>query len=330
MNSSVPVDVSGLGSGVTAISAGWFHTSAVTVLGGAKCWGVNEHGELGDGTNINRDTPVDVSGLTSGVTSISAGYDDSSAVTTAGGVECWGENGFGQLGDGTTTSSAVPVDVSGLTSGVSALSTGEDYNCALITTGVVQCWGLNSRSQLGDGTTVNRSIPVIVPGLNSVTTISGTCAIAASALKCWGDNAFGKLGIDPGWTPVDTSESFFVATAPTAPVIRAVVPGDASAAVTFVAPWSDGGSPIIRMNVACLPLDGGPPRVASGSRDPIVARDLVNGEEYTCAATATNAVGTSARSAPSQAFVPQASFRQPRPTRGATSPDHIGQRARDV
>jgi len=330
VNSSVPVDVSGLGSGVTAISAGWFHTCAVTVMGGAKCWGVNEHGELGDGTNINRDAPVDVSGLTSDVTSISAGYDDTCAVTSAGGVKCWGDNGFGELGDGTTTSSAVPVDVSGLTPGVSALSTGEGYNCALSTTGVVQCWGLNSRSQLGDGTTVNRSIPVSVPELNSVTAISGTCAIAASALKCWGDNAFGKLGIDPGWTPVDTSESFFVATAPTAPMIRTVIPGDASAAVTFVAPLSDGGSPIIRMNVACLPPDGGPPRSASASRNPIIARHLVNGDEYTCTVTATNAVGTSARSAPSQEFVAQASLRQPRPARGATSPDRIHQQARDV
>jgi hypothetical protein len=252
---------------------------------------------------------VDVSGLAAAVTTISAGYDDTCAVTTTGSVSCWGGNGFGELGDGTTATSSVPQNVSGLPSGVSALSTGEDYSCALTTAGVVQCWGLNNRGQLGDGTTVNRSIPVHVPQLNAVTAISGTCAIAANILKCWGDNASGKLGIDPGWTPVDTGESFFVATAPTPPAIRTVIPADKSAVVMIVEPWSDGGSPIVRIGVACTSRSGGPARSADGSRSPIVVSGLVNAHKYTCTVTATNAVGKSARSAPSTPFVPTTSVR---------------------
>jgi alpha-tubulin suppressor-like RCC1 family protein len=310
INSSIPVTVAGLGSAVTAISAGWFHTCAVTVTGGAKCWGVNEHGELGDDSYNSRSSAAAVSGLTSAVTAISAGYDDTCAVTTAGSVSCWGGNGFGQLGDGTMASSSVPQNVSGLTSGVSVLSTGQDDSCALMTTGTVQCWGLNDRGQLGDGTTINRSVPVRVPDLNGVTALSGTCVIAANALKCWGDNASGKLGIDPGWTPVDTGESFFVATAPTAPAIRSVVPGDASAAVMFVAPWSDGGSPIVRLRAACVSRTGGPARFADGSRSPIVVSELGNADTYTCTVTATNAVGKRALSAPSRRFVPRASLQQ--------------------
>jgi len=311
VNSAVPVNVAGLGSGVTAISAGWFHTCAVTATGGAKCWGVNEHGELGDGSYINRASAVDVSGLPSAVTTISSGYDDTCAVTTNGSVNCWGGNGFGQLGDDTTASSAVPQPVSGLRSGVSALSSGQDSNCALTATAVVECWGLNNRGQLGDGTTINRSTPVNVAQLNAVTAISGTCAIAANVLKCWGDNASGKLGIDPGWTPVDTGESFFVATAPTAPAIRTVIPSDASAVVMIVEPWSDGGSPIVRMTAACRSLSGGAVRVADGSLSSIVVSGLVHADTYTCTVTATNAVGKSARSAPSMPFVATTPARQP-------------------
>jgi alpha-tubulin suppressor-like RCC1 family protein len=179
-NSSGPVAVSGLSSGVASISAGKYNTTcAVTTSGGAKCWGFNLYGALGvgsggpdlcgaaPGTPCSK-VPVDVSGLSSGVSSISVGYEDVCAVTTSGGAKCWGTDTLGQLGDGSLYGTVgypcdctpTPVDVTGLTSGVSGISLGHDFACAVTVSGDGDCWGNNRNGQLGDGTTTNRSLPV--------------------------------------------------------------------------------------------------------------------------------------------------------------------------
>jgi hypothetical protein len=98
---------------VAIVAAGGDHTCALTSAGGVECWGLNDAGQLGDGTTTERHTPVDVSGLASGVAAISAAYDHTCALRSAGGVECWGNNELGQLGDGTTTQRYVPVPVIG-------------------------------------------------------------------------------------------------------------------------------------------------------------------------------------------------------------------------
>ena len=199
---TTPMDVSGLASGVIGVAAGRYHTCAVTAGGGVKCWGSNGRGQLGDGTTTDRLTPVDVSGLGSGVSALAAGAEHTCAVTAGGGVKCWGYNGYGQLGDGTTIGRATPVDVNGLGSGVSVVAAGRYHTCVM-TAGGVKCWGGNSNGQLGDGTTQSRTTPVDVSGLGSgVTAVAGgeshTCAVMdavhGGGVKCWGYNRSASWG----------------------------------------------------------------------------------------------------------------------------------------
>ncbi|GAB3487804.1 putative Ig domain-containing protein [Flexivirga lutea] len=248
-NSPTPVPVTGLASGVASISAGGAHTCAVLTSGGAVCWGANYWGELGDGTTVNSTVPVPVTGLSSGVASISAGggLEFTCALLTTGGVECWGSNNVGQVGNSTRTGYgdifSIPVPVTGLSSGVASVSAGDSHACALLvsggvecwgiigntiasspvpatgltsnavsisvggmhtcavlTTGGAECWGTNYSGQLGNGTTVGSTLPVPVTGLSSgVASISAgdihTCALlAGGGVDCWGYNYYGQLG----------------------------------------------------------------------------------------------------------------------------------------
>jgi alpha-tubulin suppressor-like RCC1 family protein len=199
-NSSTPVDVIGLESAVTQVSVGQYDACALTDLGGVQCWGYGLDGELGDGSDANSNTPLDVAGLSSGVAQISLGSAFACAVLVSGAAECWGAGGYGQLGDGTATTSNTPVGVSGLSSGVTQISAGGGGACVVLDSGGVQCWGLDDLGELGDGGNSERDAPIDVVGLTSgivqVTDgIDHACARAkGGTLTCWGDNANGELG----------------------------------------------------------------------------------------------------------------------------------------
>jgi alpha-tubulin suppressor-like RCC1 family protein len=207
-DSFVPVGVRGLSSGVASISASANYACALTRGGAVKCWGDNSFGSLGNGSPTSSSVPVDVSGLASDVVAISTGSVHACALTRVGAVKCWGYNRNGQLGDGTATNRAIPVDVSGLSSNVAAISAGDSHCCALLATGAVKCWGHNGVGELGNGSTVDSSVPVDVTGLSSGAVALSqkgsyqTCAItSAGTAKCWGWNYFGQLGRPaPAWT----------------------------------------------------------------------------------------------------------------------------------
>ena len=201
-HSSVPVAVSGLTNGVATVAAGFRHSCALTTGGGVQCWGYNQLGQLGNDSTTDSSVPVAVNGLASGVAAVAAGAYHACALTTGGGVQCWGLNSSGQLGGAAGTISSVPVAVSGLASGVAAIAAGGFHTCALTTGGGVQCWGFNENGQLGNDTTTDSSVPVAVTGASSdVEAIAAgayhSCALTTGGgALCWGLNDSGQLGND--------------------------------------------------------------------------------------------------------------------------------------
>jgi alpha-tubulin suppressor-like RCC1 family protein len=199
-NRARPVPVKGLGSGVQAVSAGGNHTCALTNTGAVKCWGFNLYGQLGNGTTTNSTTPVPVAGLASGVVAITLGGNDSCARTQGGAMRCWGRGTEGQLGDGALTNRSTPVAVSGMTSGVTAISLGFDHTCAIVAGGAVRCWGFNLSGEVGNGMNANTSVPAAVSGFASggARIDAGhahTCAVTTGgAARCWGYGGHGALG----------------------------------------------------------------------------------------------------------------------------------------
>ena len=210
VNTPTPVSTLGLLSGktVTDISVGGNHACAVAD-GKAYCWGTNGNGQLGNGTTTSSNSPVEVSstGVLAGKTinSISAGSNHTCAIASST-AYCWGYNQQGQLGNGTTSSSNSPVQVSstGALAGktVNSISAGSNHTCA-IASSAAYCWGYNQQGQLGNGTTSSSNSPVQVSStgvlagksINSISAGSNhTCAIAGSAAYCWGYNQSGQLG----------------------------------------------------------------------------------------------------------------------------------------
>ncbi|WP_244238502.1 RCC1 domain-containing protein [Corallococcus terminator] len=178
-------------------AGGQSHTLALKQDGTAWAWGHNGYGQLGDGTQTHRLTPVRVPGMT-GVAAFVAGGNHTVALRQDGTVWAWGRNSEGQLGDGTTTVRLTPVQVPGLT-GVATLVAGGYHTVALRQDGTVWAWGHNAGGQLGDGTTTARLTPVQVPGVTGVTALAAggyhTLALKQDGtVWAWGWNNEGQLG----------------------------------------------------------------------------------------------------------------------------------------
>ncbi|MFH1321674.1 MAG: T9SS type A sorting domain-containing protein [Bacteroidota bacterium] len=197
---------------IITIDAGYGHSLAVGDNGNIWTWGFNDYGQLGDGTTMNRNRPVYISG---GGKDVAGGSHHSLAVKADGMVWAWGNNFNGQLGDGTTIMKTIPIQVSGLTD-VIAVAAGSSHSLALKDDGTVWAWGYNGRGQLGDGTTINRHTPVQIVGPGGTGFLTDIIAISAGwmysmALKsdgtvwAWGSNSYGELGDGtntPRYTPV--------------------------------------------------------------------------------------------------------------------------------
>ena len=199
---------------------------ALLTSGGVDCWGYGPDGELGNGASSNSAVPVQVDGVggagtLSGVTSLTSSPGSYCAELTSGGVDCWGYGPDGELGNGATSNSATPVQVtglggSGLLSGVASVtgsgvvegypsSTEQPGYCALLSSGGADCWGSGADGQLGNGVSSSSATPVQVQAVGGGGTLSGLSSITGDgfgycglltshAVDCWGYGHDGELG----------------------------------------------------------------------------------------------------------------------------------------
>ncbi|MCX5977325.1 MAG: fibronectin type III domain-containing protein [Coprothermobacterota bacterium] len=198
---SIPVQVTSLGSNVTALTAGGWHTLVMKEDGTVWAWGNNGSGQLGLGDTTDRLSPVQVTALGSNVTALAAGGDHTLALKSDGTVWAWGWNSNGQLGLGDKTNRSIPVQVTSLGSNVTALTAGGWHTLAMKEDGTVWTWGWNNLGQLGLGDTTDRSTPTKITSLNGNMTGLTAGGWQTFSVKgdgtvwAWGCNGNGRLGL---------------------------------------------------------------------------------------------------------------------------------------
>jgi len=192
------------------LAVGDLHVCA-GIASSITCWGQGSSGQLGNGASADSATPVklrfpagrETVGAISAGGAFTCATFDAQGLDAEPGVWCWGANESGQLGDGTTTASNVPVRVT-LPAGTDPndVSAGRAHACVVDRARAVWCWGANGQGQLGNGTTTNSATPVRVPGVAATLVAAGadhSCASTTKGrLRCWGGNALGQLGIAAG------------------------------------------------------------------------------------------------------------------------------------
>lgn len=302
-------------STATAITSGAQHTCALLSDRTVTCWGgSNTVAHRGDESRpINE--PIPVPGLTN-VTSIAAGGSRTCAVRGDGSVGCWSHNSLSfsnGLGVMPATRYTAIETVPGLEDAKS-VTVSSSHACALRRDDTVVCWGSNGSGQLGDGTTVDRIVPVSVNGLRDVTTIAAgsvhTCARRTDGgIWCWGDASFGQLGdsADTGvrTTPIEapTMGPLRPRTVPEAPRSVRTSMGDGTVMINWSAPGFDGGAPISGYTVQASAADQGgagpDTRTCTWAGGPLNCAivGLNAARRYTFTVTATNAAGNGPASA---------------------------------
>src|SRR4051812_932556 len=193
----VPQAVQGISNAISAVTNG-YHTCAILSDHTVKCWGRNQQGQVGNGDNTTDVTvPASVLGL-GAVADLAAGGYHTCALMPDSTVKCWGRNGRGALGDGTSNDASTPVTVSGMNT-ASALALGGYHSCALLRDGTVQCWGESDAGQIGTPSLTFSEVPATVDGISGAVGISTgwrhSCAVLSDGtVRCWGQNDFGQLG----------------------------------------------------------------------------------------------------------------------------------------
>jgi alpha-tubulin suppressor-like RCC1 family protein len=200
--SAVPISIATLSKDITALS-GIHNHHCIILAKSVMCWGENLFGQLGDGTYTNSPIPTVVSTINN-VIAVAAGYFHTCAVLDLAqdNVRCWGDNAFGQLGNGATPNIALPRDVSRMTTDINLISAGASHTCALSNNRNVFCWGVNQFGELGIGLVSSSNAPSTAINFDSdiaqlVASDGFTCALTENnVLHCWGSNLYGELGND--------------------------------------------------------------------------------------------------------------------------------------
>ncbi len=183
---------------VKAIAAGSTHALALLDDGTLISWGEGSSGQLGNGSLANASPGTLPNQPETMPISIAAGGIHSLLACNDGSVWSWGDNTYGQLGDGGTSNQVEPVQVMNINTAI-AVAAGSDHSLALLADGKVMAWGRNAQGQLGEGTLFDRSVPVLVLGLANAKAIAAGDGFSMALLtdgtvKAWGANTFGQLG----------------------------------------------------------------------------------------------------------------------------------------
>ena len=187
-----PTPVVGLPPDVQAIAARGRHACALDDAGAVWCWGANDKGQLGDGTTMDRPSPVSVPGLTD-VIAVATGRAHTCAATRNRGLRCWGDDAAGQIAGTASPTDPVPIVLQ-----ATAVAAGDRHSCAVDRpTGAIYCFGANDHGQLGAPLT--GGLPTRVGSFEVARAVAAggafSCAITADdAVFCWGDHRWGQLG----------------------------------------------------------------------------------------------------------------------------------------